>query len=242
MKRIVQALGAIVLPASVIYMAHPSETVWWHWTIMLLLLVMTTASFLFYYRYQKIKASVQQHKEAAFLEARLLVEKETGKALRMAEEKRRQAAQQALEIIEKAKEEARQLQAQVTTTTVMLANKTDYLMQLQEKLQSTGNQEHKRLAKEIKTNFTETDHWSEFLKNFNLLHSNYVDNIIKKHPELTTHEVKLVCFIVSGLSNKEIAGIFSVEPESIKKARYRLKKKLNLPEEENLTYYLHNLR
>jgi DNA-binding CsgD family transcriptional regulator len=152
------------------------------------------------------------------------------------------ATQQALEIIERAKEEARQLQAQVTTTSVMLANKTDYLMQLQEKLKTSDNNEYKRIAKEIKTTLTETDHWSDFIKNFNLLHSHYVDNIIKKHPDLTSNEVRLICFILSGLSNKEIAGIFSVEPESVKKARYRLKKKLNLTEEENLSFYLHNLR
>jgi DNA-binding CsgD family transcriptional regulator len=113
---------------------------------------------------------------------------------------------------------------------------------LQEKLKTSDNNEYKRIAKEIKTTLTETDHWSDFIKNFNLLHSHYVDNIIKKHPDLTSNEVRLICFILSGLSNKEIAGIFSVEPESVKKARYRLKKKLNLTEEENLSFYLHNLR
>jgi DNA-binding CsgD family transcriptional regulator len=74
------------------------------------------------------------------------------------------------------------------------------------------------------------------------LHAHYVDNITKKHPDLTSNEVRLVCFILSGLSNKEIAGIFSVEPESVKKARYRLKKKLSLGEEESLTYYLQHLK
>jgi DNA-binding CsgD family transcriptional regulator len=193
-----------------------------------------------------MKALIHREKEAAFLEARRIVEMEKQKAIQLAnklmEERKEMAAQQALEIIERAKEEARQLQAQVTTTSVMLANKTDYLMQLQEKLKSSDNNEYKRIAKEIKTTLTETDHWSDFIKNFNLLHSHYVDNIIKKHPDLTSNEVRLICFILSGLSNKEIAGIFSVEPESVKKARYRLKKKLNLTEEENLSFYLHNLR
>jgi DNA-binding CsgD family transcriptional regulator len=247
---VVYALPLSVLLASCSHKAHAafqlSEIVLWKGAILLLLLIMTSMSIILHYRYRKMKSLIHQEKEAAFLEARRIVETEKQKAIQLAnklvEEKKEMATQQALEIIERAKEEARQLQAQVTTTSVMLANKTDYLMQLQEKLKTSDNNEYKRIAKEIKTTLTETDHWSDFIKNFNLLHSHYVDNIIKKHPDLTSNEVRLICFILSGLSNKEIAGIFSVEPESVKKARYRLKKKLNLTEEENLSFYLHNLR
>jgi ATP/maltotriose-dependent transcriptional regulator MalT len=255
MKRIYPFCVLYVLPISVLFLAcsqkphspfHSSEMAMWQTAIMFLLVVMTSVSIILHYRYRKMKMHIHEEREAAYLEARRMVEMEKQKAFQLAnkliEEKKEMAVQEAREIVEKAKEEARQLQAQVTTTTVMLANKTDYLMQLQEKLKTSDNNEYKRIAKEIKTNLTETDHWSDFIKNFNLLHSHYVDKIIKKHPDLTSNEVRLICFILSGLSNKEIAGIFSVEPESVKKARYRLKKKLNLPEEESLSYYLHNLR
>jgi DNA-binding CsgD family transcriptional regulator len=218
----------------------------WQAAIVLLLLIMIAASLILHYRYRKMKVRIHQERESAFLEARRMVEIEKQKAFQEAheliEEKTAIAEEEVREAIEKAKEEARQLQAQVTTTSVMLANKTDYLMQLQEKLKTSDNNEYKRIAKEIKTNLTEADHWADFIKNFNLLHAHYVDNITKKHPDLTPNEVRLICFILSGLSNKEIAGIFSVEPESVKKARYRLKKKLNLSEEESLTFYLQHLR
>jgi DNA-binding CsgD family transcriptional regulator len=218
----------------------------WQAAIVLLLLIMIAASLILHYRYRKMKVRIHQEREAAFLEARRMVEIEKQKAFQQAneliEEKTAIAEEEVREAIEKAKEEARQLQAQVTTTSVMLANKTDYLMQLQEKLKTSDNNEYKRIAKEIKTNLTVADHWADFIKNFNLLHAHYVDNITKKHPDLTPNEVRLICFILSGLSNKEIAGIFSVEPESVKKARYRLKKKLNLSEEESLTFYLQHLR
>jgi len=218
----------------------------WQAVIVMLLLIMVAASLILHYRYRKMKVRLHKEREAAFLEARRMVEIEKQKAFqqanRLIEEKKAIAAEQVREAIEKAQEEARQLQAQVTSTSVMLANKTDYLMQLQEKLKTSDNNEYKRIAKEIKTNLTEVDHWADFIKNFNLLHSHYVDNITQKHPDLTANEVRLICFILSGLSNKEIAGIFSVEPESVKKARYRLKKKLNLTEEESLTFYLQHLK
>lgn len=207
----------------------------WQTGIVLLLLLMTSLSIVLYYRYRHMKMRMGG-----------LVELEKQKAMQLAnqliEEKKEMAVQQAREIIEQAKEEARQLQAQVTTTSVMLANKNDYLLQLQEKLKTADNTDCRRIAKEIRTTMTEADHWSDFIKNFNLLHSHYVDKIVTAHPGLTGNEVRLICFILSGLSNKEIASIFSVEPESVKKARYRLKKKLHLKEEESLSFYLHNLR
>lgn len=224
---------------------HASFT-FWQTGIVLLLLLMTSLSVVLHYRYRKMKARIVKEKEFAYLEARRMVEMEKQKAMQLAdkliEEKKEMAVRQAREIIEQAREEARQLQAQVTTTTVMLANKTDYLLQLQEKLKTADNTDCRRIAKEIKTTLTEADHWSDFIKNFNLLHSHCVDKIVKTHPGLTANEVRLICFILSGLSNKEIASIFSVEPESVKKARYRLKKKLHLKEEESLSFYLHNLR
>ena len=253
MKRIAKPFCVVyVLPISVLFLScsqkphsspfHISEISMWQAVIVLLLLIMIAASLILHYRYRKMKVRIQQEREAAFLEARRMVEIEKQKAYQLIEEKKAIAAEQVREAIEKAQEEARQLQAQVTSTSVMLANKTDYLMQLQEKLKTSDNNEYKRIAKEIKTNLTEADHWADFIKNFNLLHSHYVDNITQKHPDLTANEVRLICFILSGLSNKEIAGIFSVEPESVKKARYRLKKKLNLTEEESLTFYLQHLK
>jgi DNA-binding CsgD family transcriptional regulator len=223
-----------------------STFTFWQAGIVLLLLLMTSLSIILHYRYRRMKTRIQKEKEMAYLEACRIVELEKQKAMQLAnkliEEKKEMAVQQSRAIIEQAKEEARQLQAQVTTTSVMLANKTDYLLQLQEKLKAADNTDCRRIAKEIRTNLTEADHWSDFIKNFNLLHSHYVDRIVKTHPGLTANEVRLICFILSGLSNKEIASIFSVEPESVKKARYRLKKKLHLKEEESLSFYLHNLR
>jgi DNA-binding CsgD family transcriptional regulator len=245
-----------VLPVSVVFTAcsHSShfspfqltEISLWKGAIILLLAAISSISIILHYKYRKMKMTLHREKEAVYLEARTMVEVEKQKAIqqayKMLEEKKARAIGEANDIIKQAKEEARQLQAQVTTTSVMLANKTDYLLQLQEKLKNSDSTECKRIAKELKGNIAETDHWGDFIKNFNLLHPHYVDNIIKKHPDLTSNEIRLICFILSGLSNKEIAGIFSVEPESVKKARYRLKKKLNLPEEESLSLYLNNLK
>ncbi len=214
--------------------------------IPLLLIGMSVLSFVIYRRYRKVQSNINEAKKDALAFARKVAEQEKQieirKAYELIEEEKQIAVHEANEIIEKAKAEARSLQAQIATTSVLLANKTEYLAQLQDKLNTTDNADFRKLAKEIKTTLGENDYWGEFIKNFNLLHAHTIDKITKKHPDLTPNEVKLVCFTLSGLTNKEIAGIFSVEPESVKKARYRLKKKLRLPEDESLRTYLDSLQ
>ncbi|MBS1566064.1 MAG: hypothetical protein JST39_16870 [Bacteroidetes bacterium] len=238
--------GTCTIPARTASIAENS-------IVLSLLAMMASLCAFLYRRYNKIKEDVKREKEEALRKAREVMEQEKQIALQLAyrlirEEKemalrqaREAAIQQAREIIEQAREEARLLQAKVTSTSVQLAERNDYLQQLQEKLRLADNIEYKRIAREIKTNLGESEHWTDFITNFNMLHSHVIDKITRKHPDLTINEIKLVCFVLSGMSNKEIAGVFGVEAETIKKGRYRLKKKLQLREEESLKFYLDNL-
>ncbi len=212
----------------------------------LLLLAFGSLSVVIWFRYRKMKANISREKAAALETARLVAEQEKQIALREAyeqlEKEKEVAVHEARGLVEKVREEARTLQAQIATSSVLLANKTDYLQQLQEKLHTSNNEDCRRFAKEIRSNIGDNDYWGEFIRSFNLLHQHTIDKITKKHPDLTSNEVKLTCFILAGMNNKEIAGVFSVEPESVKKARYRLKKKLKLTEEESLRSYLEQLQ
>ena len=212
----------------------------------LLLFALGSLSLVIWFRYRKIKSNIIREKAAALETARHVAEQEKQIAIREAyaqlEKEKEDAVHEARGLVEKVREEARTLQAQIATTSVLLANKTEYLQQLQVKLYTSNNEDCRRFAKEIKSNIGDNDYWGEFIRSFNLLHQNTIDKITKKHPDLTPNEVKLTCFILAGMNNKEIAGVFSVEPESVKKARYRLKKKLKLTEEESLRSYLDQLQ
>lgn len=212
----------------------------------LLLIALGSISAVIWFRYRKIKANIANEKEAALETARKVAEQEKQIAIREAyaqlEREKEVVVHEARGLVEKVQEEARTLQAQIATTSVLLANKTEYLQQLQEKLYTSNNEDCRRFAKEIKSNIGDNNYWGEFIRSFNLLHQHTIDKITKKHPDLTPNEVKLTCFILAGMNNKEIAGVFSVEPESVKKARYRLKKKLKLTEEESLRGYLEQLQ
>lgn len=52
--------------------------------------------------------------------------------------------------------------------------------------------------------------------------------------KLTARDVKLCAYLYLGLGNKEISAILKVEPKTIRMAKYRIKKKLELPKEMQL--------
>jgi DNA-binding CsgD family transcriptional regulator len=55
-----------------------------------------------------------------------------------------------------------------------------------------------------------------------------------RYPEITSNELRLMALLKMNLSSKEIANILNITPEGIKKARYRLRKKMNISSDESL--------
>ncbi|MDD5507661.1 MAG: LuxR C-terminal-related transcriptional regulator [Bacteroidales bacterium] len=60
-------------------------------------------------------------------------------------------------------------------------------------------------------------------------------------PHLTLQEKHLAMLIRLNLSTKEIATLLNISPKSVEVARYRLKKKLNLQQDDNLAQFINNL-
>jgi DNA-binding CsgD family transcriptional regulator len=79
-----------------------------------------------------------------------------------------------------------------------------------------------------------------FYSNFEKLYPNFKENISKKGTNLTVNELKLCAFIRLNLSSKEISKLLNITPESVHKARYRLRKKLNLSSKEDLSTFILN--
>jgi DNA-binding CsgD family transcriptional regulator len=55
---------------------------------------------------------------------------------------------------------------------------------------------------------------------------------------LSPAEIRLCCLLKLNLPSKDIAAILSISPDSLRIARYRLRKKLNLDAKANLNTFL----
>jgi len=99
--------------------------------------------------------------------------------------------------------------------------------------------ELKNINKEIASKIKE-DAWRHFDKYFKNVHPEFLKNLLSKYPTLSPAELKLSVLLRLKLSTKEIASITFLTPNSIKTARNRLRRKLNLTSTNNLTTFLFN--
>lgn len=106
------------------------------------------------------------------------------------------------------------------------------------KVSHTGIDELKNLVKQS----IQTDkHWENFILHFNASNFDFFEKLRSVHPKITINEEKHCAFIKMKLSNKEVAALLGVEPDTVKKARQRLKKRINLKKEESLKVFLNEL-
>ncbi|WP_462248788.1 tetratricopeptide repeat protein [Ekhidna sp.] len=83
--------------------------------------------------------------------------------------------------------------------------------------------------------------WEDFKLRFENLHSGFFDKILEREPSLTGNDLKLCALSKMNFSIKEISEMMGISTESVKTARYRLKKKLELPGEMSINDFLNTV-
>ena len=80
--------------------------------------------------------------------------------------------------------------------------------------------------------------WNEFESRFASVYESFYENLANLFPDLTPGEKKMCALLRLNLSSKEIAALIFQNPKSVDMARYRLRRKMNLKQDENLTDFL----
>jgi len=78
-------------------------------------------------------------------------------------------------------------------------------------------------------------------KYFKQLLPEFEKKLLKINPDLSATDIKLAYLLRTKMSSKEIADIMCYSLDSVKTARYRLRKKLNLVSKQNMCNFLINL-
>ncbi|WAC14214.1 tetratricopeptide repeat protein [Dyadobacter pollutisoli] len=134
----------------------------------------------------------------------------------------------------------------LTTHTLNLIQKNGILEEIRS-IVSTTLQNGKRdenspllskLLNLIDYSFTQDKDWEEFKMYFEGVHKDFFLKLKKENPELSGGELRLCALIRLNLNLKEAAALLNISPDSVKTARHRLRKKLNLSEESSLSDYL----
>jgi DNA-binding CsgD family transcriptional regulator len=90
-------------------------------------------------------------------------------------------------------------------------------------------QEKEEIATRLKhySILTEDD-WNEFRTLFEKVQIGFFDKLKQQFPDLTPSEQRLLALMKLKLSKREMAGMLGIAPDSIKKTRQRIRKKINV--------------
>ncbi|AYQ33219.1 hypothetical protein [Runella sp. SP2] len=82
------------------------------------------------------------------------------------------------------------------------------------------------------------EQWEDFRALFEKVHGGYLRRVKEKFPTLTPAEIRFIALAKLQLSTKEMATMLGVSPVSVRSIWSRLRKKVQLPEEESLEKWL----
>ncbi|MBL1411177.1 triple tyrosine motif-containing protein [Sphingobacterium faecale] len=114
--------------------------------------------------------------------------------------------------------------------------------QLKELKDAEGNrlseEELRKINKLIDEAHNDDRDWDIFEKSFNEAHGNFFKKLKADFPTLVPNDLKLCAYLRLNMSSKEIASLLNITTRGVEIRRYRLRKKLNIPSEKNLSEFL----
>ncbi|WP_372745218.1 LuxR C-terminal-related transcriptional regulator [Lutibacter sp.] len=116
------------------------------------------------------------------------------------------------------------------------------LKQLKEIVKNSESK-HKivQIFKKLNQNSIGDKYLEIFDVNFERVHNNFFKELKHIDPSFSQRDLRLCALIKMNLSNKEISHILNISNRGVETARYRIRKKLNLPSSESLSLFLENL-
>jgi DNA-binding CsgD family transcriptional regulator/cell division protein FtsL len=133
---------------------------------------------------------------------------------------------------------------ELTSYTVNFIRKNELIETLRDKLLSLKNsipdppRELNALLNLVQQNTSIDKDWDDFKRTFENVHQHFFGKMLALYPDLTQSELKLSALICLNLSVKEMASLMGISPDSVKTARYRLRKKLGLEPDQSLVDFI----
>lgn len=130
-------------------------------------------------------------------------------------------------------------QKELTAKVLQLAHKNEFLNTVETQLKKlkinvdsdvsrTGN----RISRLIKRDIEGDAQWEQFAQEFTSIHQGFLSRLAEKYGTFSQSEVRLISLLKMNMTSKEIADIMGISDSGVKKARYRLRKKMNLEDSE----------
>ncbi|MEQ8240272.1 MAG: triple tyrosine motif-containing protein, partial [Cyclobacteriaceae bacterium] len=196
----------------------------------MLYLLLLALFFVAMYKYQKLRIKKKS--------------RQIGEAKELELDKKQQELLQLREA--KIESELRHVNNLLAASTMNLVVKNDFLESVKEELKQVKEngkilqtkQALEHIVKEIDVKLKLKEDWKQFEYHFDKVHGNFLHRIRAEYKDLSPSEQKLCAFLRLNLNTKEIANLMGISPRGVEVARYRLRKKLDLDTNQNLSKFI----
>ena len=105
-------------------------------------------------------------------------------------------------------------------------------------LDEESNNNIHMLSRKINRELDTDKQWKVFETHFENVHEAFLKRLKTQYPDLSPREMKLCAYLRMNISSKEIAILMNISTRGVEISRYRLRKKLQLKRNQNLTDFI----
>lgn len=213
----------------VIEVDSPWYIKWWAWLIYVILFVLFVAFVVHYVRYRlaltRRRVEAEKAAEIHQQEKRIL-QLETEKAQFDLKSKSRELNSVLLNQVNR-NELSASLQEDVRRISDLLAD-GDH---------EAAQRALRQLQARLSAGMHQDKDWKRFEENFDFVNDRFIRRLSARFPWMSKQEKKLCVYIYMGLQTKEIAPLLGLSTRGVEMMRYRVRKKMDLPVQENLRQF-----
>lgn len=137
---------------------------------------------------------------------------------------------------------------ELTSHTLQVIQHNQFLDAMRSRLNEMVNddkRDHKKqmqqIIQQIDQNVNHDQQWKEFTAIFEQLHQSFFDNLKSHFDDLTVNDIRLIALLKMNMSSKDMAAILGISQDSLRVARYRLRKKLKIDNGDNLISFIQTI-
>jgi DNA-binding CsgD family transcriptional regulator len=130
---------------------------------------------------------------------------------------------------------------QLGAMTLQMMQRNEWITGLKTRVEQGDLNSGAAIGKLLERELNRDQEWSDFNVQFERINTNFYQRLKQEYPEISPNDLKLCALIKLNLSIKEMSAILNISPDSVKTARYRLRKKFQLNGEDNLTDFILSL-
>jgi len=104
-----------------------------------------------------------------------------------------------------------------------------------------SDEQTRKIQKVINDGMNDERDWHLFENSFNEAHESFFKKLKAQHPDLVPNDLKLCAYLRMNMSSKEMSSLLNISLRGVEIRRYRLRKKLEVPHDKNLTEFLMEL-